>query len=84
MNELWAIFVPGADEFHAAPSREAAEMMAARHTAAMENYVARNNLKWAHEDIKAHVVAWSFGPEAHAEEMQDFDYAGWGLQGGAA
>lgn len=83
MSKLWAIFTPGADEYHAAPSEEAAKHMAERHTAAMQDYVTRKKLDWARDTIAAEVVEWPFDPEAHSDELAEFDYAAWGLEDGA-
>ena len=56
MSKLWAIFVPGADEYHAAPSEAAAKHMAERHTAAMLAYVAKNKLDGT--DMTAAEARW--------------------------
>lgn len=84
MIKRWAIFIPGADEYHVAPSEEAAIYMAARHTAAIKEYVATNGLAWATETIDARVVEWPFDPESHADELKEFDYAAWDLGGTTA
>lgn len=80
MSKLWAIFVPGADEYHAAPSEAAAKHMAERHIAVMQEYVAKNKLDWARGLIEAEVIEWPFDPESHAQELAEFDYDGWGLK----
>lgn len=84
MTKLWAIHIPGPDEYHAAPSEAAAKHMADRHTAAMQDYVTRNKLDWGHEMIAAAVVEWPFDSEVHSDEIEEFDYVAWGLEGGAA
>lgn len=81
MKELWAIHISGADEYHAAPDKESAKHMADRHIAAMQEYITKNNLDWAAESITATVVEWPHNAEEHAEELAEFDYAGWGLEG---
>lgn len=86
----WAIHVPGPEEYHAAPSREAAQQMAVRHNAAMSEYLARRQteLSVSTASITATAVPWPFDAESHAEEIADFDYADWGIgqkpEGGAA
>lgn len=81
---LWGIHIPGPDEFHAAPSKEAAEHMAAMHNKAMQEYVAKNNLTWGLDMITAHVAAWPSNAESHATELLEFDYTAWGLKGNTA
>lgn len=84
MSKLWSIYIPGPDEYHAAPNEEAAKHMADRHNNAMKDYVAKNNLDWGVDMITAEVAEWPSDAEDHAEDLKDFDYAAWGLQGGAA
>ena len=84
MNELWAIHIPGPDEYHAAPSEAAARHMADKHNAAMKEYVSKNKPDWGINRITASAAKWPSDAESHAAEIRDFDYAGWGLQGGAA
>lgn len=80
---LWAIHIPGPDEFHAAPSKETAEHMAAMHNKAMQEYVTKNKLTWGIEMITALVAAWPYDAESHATALLEFDYAAWGLKGNA-
>lgn len=83
MSALWAIHIPGPDEYHAAPSEAAARHMADKHNAAMTEYVAEKKPDWGINYITASAVPWPSDAESHAEEMRDFDYAGWGLKDGA-
>ena len=80
-SALWAIYIPGPDEYHAAPSKEAAEHMADRHTKAMQEYIAKNKLTWGIETITAHVAQWPYDFESHVQELTEFDAAAWGLKG---
>ena len=80
---LWAIHIPGPDEFHAAPSKEAAEHMAAMHNKAMQEYITKNKLTWGIEMITALVAAWPYDAESHATALLEFEYAAWGLKGNA-
>lgn len=80
MTKLWAIHIPGPDEYHAAPSESAAHYMAEKHTSAMREYIKTNKLDWAEESIKAEPVEWPFDADEHAKEMAEFDYAAWGIQ----
>jgi len=84
MSKQWSIYIPGPDEYHAAPSEAAAKHMAKRHNDAMKDYCAKNKLDWGLDMITAEVAEWPFEAEGHTEELKDFDYAGWGLEGGAA
>lgn len=84
MTELWAIHIPGPDEYYAAPSEAAARHMADKHNAAMTEYVAKKKPDWGINYITASAVPWPSDAESHAAAMQNFDYAGWNLQGGAA
>lgn len=84
MTTLWSIYIPGPDEYHAAPSKEIAKYMAAKHTTAMQEYVAKNKLDWGLEMISAEVAEWPGTAEEHAEDVSEFDYAAWDLEGGAA
>lgn len=77
---LWAIHIPGPDEYHAAPNKEAADHMAAMHNKAMQEYVANNKLSWGIETITAHVAQWPYDFESHAQELTEFDAAAWGLK----
>jgi hypothetical protein len=88
MSTLWSIHIPGPDDYHPAPSEAAAKHMADKHNAAMDEWYAKNPGKSAIympiESTKATVVEWPFEPEDHAEEMKVFEWAAWGLEGGAA
>lgn len=88
MNKLWCIYIPGPDEHYAAPSEEAAQRMAERHNAAMADYFAKNpdpeGLYPSIKSVQAKVVEWPFEPNDHAEDIASFDFALWGLEGGAA
>lgn len=81
MSQLWAIYISGPDEYHAAPNEESAKHMADLHIAAMQEYITKNNLNWAAEIITAEVVEWPYDAKEHAAELEEFDYAGWGLEG---
>lgn len=85
--KLWCIQIPGPDEYHAAPSLDAALKMAARHNDAMAGYFAKHapsELAPNRGLCMAAAVEWPFTAESHAAAMAGFDYAGWGLKGGAA
>lgn len=82
MKALWAIHVPGPDEYQAAPSEAMAKEMAAKHNVAMQEYVSRNKLDWGPGMITAEVVEWPWPAEEHAAEVADFDYAAWGFGSG--
>lgn len=86
---LWSIYIPGPDEYHAAPSETAAKHMASRHNAAMDEWYAshshknKSSIHMPIECTKADVIEWPFDAEDHAEEIREFDFASWGLEGGA-
>jgi len=89
MNKLWAIHIPGPDDFHPAPTKAIAHHMAAKHNVSMDEYLLK------HPDLvdtefgvpKASVVAvvaeWPSTAESHAKWLKEFDYAGWGLEAAA-
>lgn len=80
---LWAIFVPGPNEYHPAPSKKIAEHMAIKHNAAMaqwfEKYPDKTGCRPPLESVHASVVPWPESAKDHAEEIALFDYAAWGL-----
>lgn len=80
---LWCIHIPGPDEFHAAPSKDAAEHMADKHNKAMSEYLDRHPDPHGHgpsrESVLAKVTEWPNGFDEHALEMVSFDWAAWGL-----
>lgn len=85
MSKLWSIYISGMDEYHSAPSEASAKHMAEKHNAAMAAYFER------HPEMQdmmgmgiASVAEWPFEAEDHAEDIKSFDYAAWGLEGGAA
>lgn len=82
MSKPWAIFVPGPDEYHAAPSEAAAKHMVDKHNAAIRDYVAKSKLDWAPDLLEAEPIEWPFDAAAHSAELAEFDYAAWGLEGG--
>lgn len=81
--DLWCIHIPGPDEAHAAPSKEDADHMAAKHNAAMAYYYASGapNLEFAPplESVQAVVIKWPHDQQSHADELREFDYASWGI-----
>lgn len=83
-NDLWCIHIPGTDEVHAAPSKEAADHMAAKHNAAMATYYASGNLNLECapplESVQASVIKWPHDQQSHADELREFDWAGWGIK----
>jgi hypothetical protein len=87
MNKLWAIHIPGPDDYHPAPSEATAIHMAAKHNAAMAEWIEKqppNPARPSIESVMASVVEWPFEAAEHAEDIKNFDYAGWGLEGGAS
>ena len=81
---LWAIHIPGPDEFYAAPSKETAEHMAAMHAKAMQEFFAKTQRTDGLAMVTAQVAAWPSDAESHSAALQEFDYAAWGLKGTAA
>lgn len=82
--DLWCIHIPGPGEVHAAPSKEAADHMAAKHNAAMATYYASGNLNLECapplESVQAVVIKWPHDQQSHADELREFDWAGWGIK----
>jgi len=81
---LWAIHIPGPDEFYAAPSKATAEHMAAMHTKAMQEYFAKTQRTEGLEMVTAQVAAWPSDAASHSDALLDFNYAAWGLKGETA
>lgn len=81
--DLWCIHIPGPDEVHAAPSKEAADHMAAKHNAAMATFYSSGapNLEFAPsiENVQAVAIKWPYDQQSHADELREFDYASWGI-----
>lgn len=86
MSKLWSIYIPGPDEYHPAPSEAAAKHMAEKHNAAMAEWYSKNIGVHgpSKESTTASVAEWPFEAEDHAEDIKDFDYASWGMEGGEA
>lgn len=88
MNKLWSIYIGGMDEYHAAPSESMAKIMAEKHNAAITRWYSdcpdKTGFRPALDVVLAKVEPWPFEAEDHAEDLFDFDYAEWGLEGGAA
>ena len=82
-RDLWCIHIPGPDEVHAAPSKDAADHVAAKHNAAMATYYASGatNLEFAPpiESVQAVAIKWPHDQQSHADELREFDWSAWGL-----
>lgn len=83
-KQLWALFVPGPDDMHPAPSKEVAEHMAKLHNESMAGWLkAHPEMAWSAEFMKknpAVAAVWTHGPEEHAELLAtEFRYTDWGL-----
>jgi hypothetical protein len=85
---LWCIHIPGPDDLIAAPSKAAAEHMAANHNAAMNSYYDNHDLGAyapSRESVLAVVIEWPGGSEEeHAEALKKFDADEWGWVESAA
>ena len=86
---LWCINLPAPDEHHAAPSEAIARHMEQAHNEAMRAYFAKNPPADAfsrrlHAGCLAVAVPWPWSAEEHAEQLQSFDAAEWGLTEAAA
>lgn len=82
-TNLWAIHVPGPDDYYPAPSEEAASHMASKHNAAMAEWNKANPDTSGNrppiESSMASAQRWPGSATDHAEEIAVFDYAAWGL-----
>lgn len=81
--KLWIISIPGPDEIYAAPSYEVARLMKASHDKAMNEWIASmqakgETLRIRAEDMMA-VIEEFDDAEEHAELMEEFSYADWGI-----
>ncbi|MES2942956.1 MAG: hypothetical protein V4772_08835 [Pseudomonadota bacterium] len=89
-SKLWAIHIPGPDDFHAAPSEAAAHHMAEKHNATMDEYLANRAELFdsAHGvprgSVMAVVAEWPGTATNHAKWLKEFEYEAWGLKAGAA
>lgn len=87
-EHLWSIYIGGMDEYHAAPSESAAKHMADKHNAAITQWYAdcpdETGFRPPLDVALAKVEVWPFDAEEHAEDLLEFDYAGWGLEGCAS
>lgn len=81
-DKLWCIHIPGPDDFYAAPSKEAAEALAARHNAAMVKYWEELQMTKPPEALQfyppiesvlARACAWPYFAEDHAEALEDWE-----------
>ena len=86
---LWGIYLSAPDEHHAAPSESVAQHMATQHNASMSAYFEKHPpeddfMRKMHAGCMAVVVPWPWSAEEHAEALQDFKAAEWGLEGGAS
>lgn len=77
-NQLWCMHVPGPDDLWPMPSKEAAELAAAKHNKWVVSYYERNK-HMGHlptlENMKARVIVWPYSAEEHAEELAKPDAA---------
>ena len=88
MSKLYSIYIGGMDEYHAAPSESAAQQMASRHNEAITRWYTdcpdKTGFRPPIDSSLAKVEEWPFDADEHAEELLEFDYAEWGLEGGTA
>jgi hypothetical protein len=85
---LWSIYFSAPDEYHAATSEAMAQQMATQHNAAMSAYFekhppANDFMRRMQTGCLAVVAPYPWSAEEHAEALQDFNPAEWGLEGGA-
>lgn len=78
---LWAIHIPGPDDYHAAPSKDAAQHMADKHNEAMAMFFKSHPITsdLPAECVMAGLKPWPGSAADHAKEIAAFDYAAWGL-----
>jgi hypothetical protein len=70
-EKLWAIYVPGPDEYHAMPSREAAEIAARQHnnSGCIEHIAERLGME--RDVLLVSVCEWPFDADDHAAELME-------------
>lgn len=79
-SKLWAIYIPGPDEYYAAPDEKSAIEMMEKHNAAITKYIAEKKADWADLPTKCEVAEWPGSKEDHAAEILDFDYVAWEIE----
>jgi hypothetical protein len=82
-NKLWIITIPGPDEIYAAPSYEVAQLMKASHDKSMTEWLTNMQAKGEMLRIRAEdmmaVIEEFDDAEDHAELMEEFSHADWGI-----
>lgn len=81
--KLWIISIPGPDDIYAAPSYEVAQLMKVSHDKSMTEWLAGMNAKgemlWIRDEDMMAVIEECDDAEKHAELMEEFSYADWGI-----
>lgn len=82
-TKRWIISIPGPDDIYAAPSYEIAQLMKASHDKSMTEWLAGMNAKgemlWIRAEDMMAVIEECDDAEEHAELMEEFSYADWGI-----
>lgn len=82
-TKLWIISIPGPDDIYAAPSYEVAQLMKACHDKSMKEWIssmqAKGEMLWIRAEDMMAVIEECDDPEEHAELMEEFSHADWGI-----
>lgn len=68
-SKLWAVYVAGADDLHAAPSKDEAEAAAERFNTWFKDRADQHPIEPV---LHATVTEWPYGPREHALSLQDW------------
>lgn len=82
-TKLYIVSIPGPDEIYAAPSHKVAQLMKAAHDKLVNGFLAERHAKgeslWCSPEDMHSVVEECDDPKEHAELLEEFSYADWGI-----
>ena len=83
MSKLYIVSIPGPDEWHAAPSYRAAQLMKEHHDKCMTEWLATQHangqMLCIHDENVIAVIEECDDPEEHADMLAKFSYSDWGI-----
>ena len=82
-DKLWIVSIPGPDDWHAAPSYRAAQLMKAHHDKCMTEWLAiqhtNGQMLCIHAENVMAVIEECDDPEEHSDMLAKFSYSDWGI-----